>query len=233
MVSQIHFNKKTDGSLLDMFESPLFDVHMLMRYLHSLNRANLLQYLMNKLWKEHRNDTSILDFYLPQLCYLTITKRSREVSLPIERFLLQICVKYQVLGLKALQWFSAWMTDESMPYAERANDMYSQIEAANVNGELPSRYHQDLLKKEQHEKEMRESSYKEYTGMTTSRGDKKQAENSAEQRIEPKPKDKENRTGGYVIEGEDMARPETSPVEQEKKEQVQVWPMNQSEEQID
>lgn len=67
MVSQIVFNKRKDGPLLDMFESPMFDVHMIFKYLHTLQRSNLIEYLMNKMFREFRNDIKILDFYIPQL----------------------------------------------------------------------------------------------------------------------------------------------------------------------
>jgi hypothetical protein len=66
MVSQLQFNKEKDGSLLDLFESPLFDVHKLFSYLHKLNnRPNMIEYLFNKLYKEYRNNPRVLDFYLP------------------------------------------------------------------------------------------------------------------------------------------------------------------------
>lgn len=65
MVSQIVFNKKRDGPLLDMFESPLFDVHMIFKYLYTIQRPNLIEYLMNKMYREYRNDIKIIDFYLP------------------------------------------------------------------------------------------------------------------------------------------------------------------------
>jgi hypothetical protein len=66
MVSQILFSKAKDGSLLDLFESPLFDVHKLISYLHKLNnRPNLIEYLVNKLYKQYRADVKLIDFYLP------------------------------------------------------------------------------------------------------------------------------------------------------------------------
>lgn len=49
----IQFNKKLDGPLLDMFESPMFTPHMLVTYLHKLNKPNLIEYLVNKLFAEH------------------------------------------------------------------------------------------------------------------------------------------------------------------------------------
>jgi hypothetical protein len=102
MVSQLKFNKTKDGSLLDLFESPLFDIHMFLRYLHTQNKPHIIEYLMNKMYMEYRHDVKILDFYLPQLCFMAVSKRDREVSLSIERFILQISIKYQILGLKAL-----------------------------------------------------------------------------------------------------------------------------------
>ena len=65
LVSKLQFCKKRDGPLLDLFESPLFDVHMVFKYLHSVNKANIIQYLMNKLYREHRTDVQLIDFYLP------------------------------------------------------------------------------------------------------------------------------------------------------------------------
>ena len=70
-----------------MFESPLFDVHMIFGYLHKATRSNIVEYLMNKVYREYRNDVKKIDFYLFQLCYMTITK-PKELSMPIERFIL-------------------------------------------------------------------------------------------------------------------------------------------------
>lgn len=67
LVSQLVFNKRKDGPLLDMFESPMFNVHMIFKYLHTLQRPNLIEYLMNKMYREHRNEIRVIDFYLPQL----------------------------------------------------------------------------------------------------------------------------------------------------------------------
>ena len=37
LVSQTVFNKKKDGSLLDLFENPMFNIHMIFQYLHKQN----------------------------------------------------------------------------------------------------------------------------------------------------------------------------------------------------
>ena len=136
MVSLTQFSKKRDGSLLELFESELFDVHKLIYYLHSINRREIQEYLVNKLYKEYRDDIKVLDFYLPQLCYMCITK---EVSLPLERFVLKMAIKYQVLGLKALHWFKAWSEDKQ-PYQEKSEDLYNHIEGSIVNGTMPQKF---------------------------------------------------------------------------------------------
>jgi hypothetical protein len=84
----LHFNKKQDGPLLEMFESPLFSSHMLIMYLFKLKKANLIEYLVNKLYRERRHDSHFLDFYLPQICYLAITKSDLGCSIPLQRFVL-------------------------------------------------------------------------------------------------------------------------------------------------
>jgi hypothetical protein len=63
----LKFNKKQDGPLLEMFESPLFTSHMAVVYVYQMNRANVVEYLCNKLFREHGNDMVFLDLYLPQL----------------------------------------------------------------------------------------------------------------------------------------------------------------------
>jgi len=52
-----------------------------------------------------------------------------------------------VIGLKALLWYQAWSEDINMPYGQKALDMYSVVEGAIVNGEMPARYALDLLSK--------------------------------------------------------------------------------------
>lgn len=101
LVSQTVFNKKKDGSLLDLFENPMFNIHMIFQYLHKQNQPNMICYLINKLYREYRNEVNLLDFYLPQICYLSITKKTI-CSKPIERFILQISIQYQVIALKTL-----------------------------------------------------------------------------------------------------------------------------------
>jgi hypothetical protein len=44
---------------------------------------------------------------------MTITK-PKELSMPIERFIMMICIKYQVIALKALQMYQGWSEDLGM-----------------------------------------------------------------------------------------------------------------------
>ena len=64
MVAQTYFNKAKDGSLLDLFESPHMTAHMIIQYLHKQNRKHIIEYLVNKLYREYRHDVKIVDFYL-------------------------------------------------------------------------------------------------------------------------------------------------------------------------
>ena len=88
MVAQTIFNKKKEGSLLDLFESPHMTVHMIIHYLHTMNKKHIIEYLVNKLHREYRHDVKAIDFYLPQLCYISITKMGVDLSMPVERFIL-------------------------------------------------------------------------------------------------------------------------------------------------
>lgn len=88
MVAQTYFNKIKDGSLLDLFESPHMTAHMIIQYLHKQNKKHIIEYLVNKLYREYRHDVKVIDFYLAQLCYMSITKIGADLSMPIERFVL-------------------------------------------------------------------------------------------------------------------------------------------------
>ena len=86
-MNQLTFSKKKDGSLLEMFESPAFETQMIFKYLQTTTRPCIVQYLMNKLYRENRNDIKLIDFYFPQICKLAIS-RKKELSVPLERFIL-------------------------------------------------------------------------------------------------------------------------------------------------
>ena len=85
---------------------------------------------------------------------MSITKIGADLSMPIERFILQMAIKYQIIGLKALEWYNAWSQDINMPYSQRAMDIYNAVETAIVNSCIPSKYKMNLLTQEQVEKEV-------------------------------------------------------------------------------
>ena len=64
-VAVTQFNQRKDGSLLELFESPLFDEHKLIYYLHTQNRSEVVEYLVNKLFREYRDDVRMIDYFLP------------------------------------------------------------------------------------------------------------------------------------------------------------------------
>lgn len=89
MVAQTYFDKVKDGSLLDLFESPHMTSHMIIYYLFKATKKHIVEYLVNKLYREYRHDIRTIDFYLSQLCFMCITKSQvGDLSMPIERFIL-------------------------------------------------------------------------------------------------------------------------------------------------
>jgi hypothetical protein len=56
--------KKYDGSLLRLFKSDFFNVHILITHLLRSKNEGTLDYLINELYTESLED---IDFYMPQL----------------------------------------------------------------------------------------------------------------------------------------------------------------------
>jgi hypothetical protein len=65
---------------------------------------------------------------------MTITKANKELSMPIERFILQATIKFHMLALKALLWYQSWSEDLGSAYCHKAMEMYNILEGAIVNG---------------------------------------------------------------------------------------------------
>ena len=102
---------------------------------------------------------------------MSITKIGADLSMPIERFVLQMAIKYQVLGLKALEWYNAWSQDVNMPYCQRAMDVYNAAETAIVNSCIPSRYKMNLLTQAEVQKQVADNAYAEYAGFRSIQGE--------------------------------------------------------------
>ena len=58
----IRQEKWYDGSLLNLFKSEFFNVHMLIKYLFTHDNEGTIDYLINVLYKE---EIYFIDFYLP------------------------------------------------------------------------------------------------------------------------------------------------------------------------
>lgn len=56
--------KKYDGSLLRLFKSDFFNVHLLITHLLRSKNEGTIDYLINELYTESLED---IDFYMPQL----------------------------------------------------------------------------------------------------------------------------------------------------------------------
>lgn len=128
--------KGNRGSLLNLFECTLFNIHMSMRYLETKNQEGIIQFLVHKL---HDEPIENLDLYLPQLCYLILTKPDPGCIRVLEKFILQLSMANSNLGFRALHYFFSWSEDDALKarYADEAVKFYNLLEGALVNQDLP------------------------------------------------------------------------------------------------
>ena len=134
-----------EGSLLRLFKCQYFNIHMLMRYLETKSQPGVIAHLVNKL---HDMTRESLDLYLPQLCYLIVTKtaaappatgdaaldsgeqeqrekQALECAQILSKFILSISMENPNIGLRALYYFQSWSEDDHAGYAARASDCYN------------------------------------------------------------------------------------------------------------
>lgn len=102
----------------------------------------MIVYLVNKLFDTSKEN---LDLYLPQLCYLTITKESEECGQMLEKFILEIAMENPNIGFRALHFFQSWAEDQRADYSNRALRFYEQLEGTLVNQNLPKHYQKGSL----------------------------------------------------------------------------------------
>ena len=76
------FLQKHNRSLYELFCSELFSIELLLDYLIHKEDKNIIDFLVELLYKRFQNDTL---YYLPQLCSLTIGKQYYN---PIELFII-------------------------------------------------------------------------------------------------------------------------------------------------
>ena len=117
---------------------------MLFRYLYKSTQEGVIGYLVNKLYNEPVEN---IDYYLPQLwyspflipfSYLIVTKK--EGVQCIEKFVLEVAIKYPNIGLKALQLFQSYSEDFKAEYQEAAMNFFDILGATLVNGDIPLKY---------------------------------------------------------------------------------------------
>ena len=102
--------KKYDGSLLGLFKSDFFNVHMLVEYLHKHRGTGTIDYLVNVFYKEDMED---IDFYMPQLCYLVLTRPNDE-TYSIRKFILDMSIKYSNLAFKNNLYLYSFSQDKGL-----------------------------------------------------------------------------------------------------------------------
>lgn len=85
---------------------------------------------------------SNLDLYLPQLCYLVITKQNKECIFHLKKFIVEISIQNSNIGLRALHYFQSWSEDDinTIVYVQAAIDFYDLLEQALVNQTLPKQF---------------------------------------------------------------------------------------------
>jgi phosphatidylinositol 4-kinase len=58
---------------MNLFQCGYFNIHMLIKWLGDNEQTGVIEYLVNKLYSETYQD---LDLYLPQICFLILTKKN-------------------------------------------------------------------------------------------------------------------------------------------------------------
>lgn len=121
------------GSLGEMIACQHFNVHMLMHYLQYHEGLKVYQHLIAKLRRESFVN---LDLYLPQICYLVLTKQTRECVHLLQKLILEVAMENSNIGLRALNLFQSWSEDVSVstcPYSESATEFFNLLEGTLVN----------------------------------------------------------------------------------------------------
>lgn len=134
--------KKYDGSLLRLFKSDFFNVHLLITHLLRSKNEGTMDYLINELYTEHLED---IDFYMPQLCYMALTDKKWKSLI---KFILDMTPKYPNLGLKAMLYIFSYSQDEGSPILESSAELSNVIETVIVNNEVPLKYRTKTLEDE-------------------------------------------------------------------------------------
>lgn len=134
--------KKYDGSLLRLFKSDFFNVHLLITHLLRSKNEGTIDYLINELYTESLED---IDFYMPQLWYMALTDERWN---SLVKFILDMTPMYPNFGLKSMLYIFSYSQDEDSPITGKAAELSNLIEAVVVNNEVPPKYRTKTLETE-------------------------------------------------------------------------------------
>ena len=124
-----------DGSLLRLFKSDYFNIHLCIEYLQKYTNPGIIDYLVNTLYGEDLDD---IDFYVTQLVYLCIT-RPWDETYSLRKFILDMCIKYANLAFKVSLYLFSFVQDKGL-LTELAEQLSSEVEQSLVTNELPQAY---------------------------------------------------------------------------------------------
>lgn len=115
------------SSLLRLFQSELFDVHLHLHYLHRMEQPGVQDYLVNELYKMSDED---IDQYLPQLCHTALL---RFETSSLHKFLLDCASRSMHFALK-IHWLINAVIEDGTPELKVAAERMVQLtEMAIVN----------------------------------------------------------------------------------------------------
>ncbi len=114
-------------------------MHILVKYLEFTNLPGFVEFLIQMLKIETMSN---LDLYLPQLCYLVVTKQHKECLFKLRKFIVEISIENSNIGLRALHYFQSWSEDDiqTCMYVQAARDFFDLLEQALVNQTPPKQF---------------------------------------------------------------------------------------------
>ena len=130
--------KWTSTTPLDKFKFK--DIHILMQYIKTESNPKVMKMMCKQLFEE---SISNLDLYLPQICYLIITKEQTTKELldcvdSLKKLVLDISMKDMNIGIRTLLYFKSWEEDgDKVTYSKKAQNFSQVLEASLVTKNRP------------------------------------------------------------------------------------------------
>jgi hypothetical protein len=116
------------------------DIHILMQYIKSETNPKVMKMMCKQLSEE---SISNLDLYLPQICYLIITKDQSTKELldcvkALKQLVIDISMKDMNIGIRTLLYFKSWEEDgEKVAYSKKAQVFSADLEVSLVTKKRP------------------------------------------------------------------------------------------------